>query len=179
MKVFVGLGNPGKQYEGTRHNAGRMFIDHLAIKLFDNLNWENKKGVFVLQNKELMLVKSAEYFMNESGKIIQTLGNRHWGTDSLYIAHDDLDIKLGEYKVHLGKGPEVHGGVNDIERVVGKEFWRIRIGIDNRGTPRTPGEEYVLQPFLPEDLIKLESVLDEIDKTITGGEKPGEDNGQK
>ncbi len=165
MKIIVGLGNPGKQYEGTRHNAGVVLVERLATSVQESERiWRKNKGIVVMESENLVLVKSSEYFMNESGKIIEALGNRHWAIDDLYVVHDDLDIRLGEYKIQFGKGPEVHGGVMDIERVVGKDFWRIRIGIENRGTPRIPGEEYVLQKFSPDEIVKLQSVIDAIAK---------------
>ncbi len=174
MKVLIGLGNPGKQYEGTRHNAGRMLVDYLYNSSFSHLTWKSQKGIEILKSPEVILVKSKDFFMNESGKIVQAID---MNKGELWVAHDDLDIRLGEYKIQQAKGPEVHGGVNDIERVVGKDFWRIRIGVDNRGVPRIPGEEYVLQRFSEEEMDKLQSVIDEIAQTINRGEESGEDNG--
>lgn len=171
MKIIVGLGNPGKQYEQTRHNAGRMLLDEIfSSKLHaSGIRWEKEKGVLVAKTSEMILVQSENYFMNESGKIIsdiKDLVGHKILAENIYVAHDDLDIRLGEYKIQQGKGPEVHGGVNDIERVIGKDFWRIRIGVDNRGTPRTPGEEYVLQKFDTEELNQLMKVLEVVAKSI-------------
>jgi PTH1 family peptidyl-tRNA hydrolase len=92
------------------------------------------------------------------------------------VAHDDLDIKLGEYKIQFGKGPKDHNGVKSVENVLQTEkFWRVRIGIDNRDniTPSNPpltlkggrgssGEEYVLQKFLPEEKGILNQILAEM-----------------
>jgi peptidyl-tRNA hydrolase, PTH1 family len=108
-------------------------------------------------------VKSAGVFMNESGKIIrEALDNRHRAIENLYIAHDDLDIRLGEYKIQLGTGPKVHNGVISVEQALGtKDFWRVRIGIDNRQTP-VEGEDYVLQKFRPEEMEIINGVLEDI-----------------
>lgn len=164
MKVIVGLGNPGDRYKNTRHNAGAMLVDLLVKQSASNGQTIVTNGVEMYKTDDLVLVKSKDYYMNESGKIIEDL--KYLGIDltELYVAHDDLDLRLGEYKIHHGKGPEVHGGVNDIERAIGKDFWRIRIGIDNRGTPRIAGEEYVLQNFLPDEIDTLQSVIDAIVK---------------
>ena len=95
---------------------------------------------------DLVLVKTKDIFMNESGRLLQGLPE-----GELYVAHDDLDLKLGEYKIQFGKGPKDHNGVESVENALGtKDFWRIRIGIDNRATP-VEGETYVLQKFAPEE----------------------------
>lgn len=168
MDILIGLGNPGEKYENTRHNVGFMFCDLIAEVKAGGEGWEKKKGLWINRIDNLFLVKSAEYFMNESGKIIEDLQYLGKTEGKIYVIHDDLDMKLGEYKIQFGKGPQLHGGLNDIERVMGASYWRIRVGVDSRDTDRRiPGEEYVLQNFLPEELDKLQSVLNEIAKRFT------------
>lgn len=158
MKVIVGLGNPGAVYANTRHNAGVLLVDRLAGI------WRRKKDIMVCETKDAMLVKSANIFMNESGRMVREFKDR-----DVWVAHDDLDIKLGEFKIQKGKGPKEHGGINSIESVIGKDFWRIRIGVDNRAGERESvraGEEYVLQKFTTEERVILERVLNEIAEAI-------------
>jgi len=82
------------------------------------------------------------------------------------VAHDDLDIKLGEYKIQKGRGPKEHNGVESVENALKtKDFWRIRIGIENRDRDRENGESYVLGKFTSEEKGILEGVLDEIIET--------------
>ena len=78
--------------------------------------------------------------------------------------HDDLDIRLGEYKIQFAKGPKVHNGLNDIYDKLGtNEFWHIRMGVDNREPDnRTPGEEYVLMDFTKEEQNILSKVIEQI-----------------
>ncbi len=105
--------------------------------------------------------------MNESGKFVAEKFNFFKiSPDDLYIVHDDLDISLGQYKIQKGTGPKVHNGVNNIEEVLGtKDFWRIRIGVDNREPQnRILGEDYVLQNFNNDELISLNKVFDAIVK---------------
>ncbi len=166
MKVIVGLGNPGVQYLGTRHNVGMMLVDRLAFQLPSNYGWRKHYAVAIYKTLDLTLVKTRNVFMNESGRLLQGLP-----VGELYVAHDDLDIKLGEYKVQRGTGPKVHYGVQSVENALGtKNFWRIRIGVDNRDSKnRTAGEEYVLQRFTPEEKTIIDEVLkiiaDEVHKT--------------
>ena len=151
----MGLGNPGVEYMGTRHSTGAMLVDKLSEKLQSDYGWRRKKEMMVFETPKMTLIKSAEVFMNESGRMVTY-------ADNLYVAHDDLDIKLGEYKIQFGKGPKNHGGINSIEqRLRTSEFWRIRIGIENRVLP-TAGEVYVLQRFTSEEKNILDEVIERI-----------------
>lgn len=160
MKIVVGLGNPGPEYAFTRHNAGMVLADKLTERIPSDYGWRRQKEVMVYESRGWVLVKSAGIFMNDSGRMVrEAIKNRE---GELYVAHDDLDIRLGEYKIQMGKGPKVHGGINSIEQTLGTEqFWRIRIGIDNRIMP-VEGEEYVLQKFGGEEKVILDGVLDKI-----------------
>jgi len=170
MKVIVGLGNPGPEYEGTRHNCGQLLVDQIFNTIFsnnkDSYGWRRKKDIMVAEFPDLVLVKTAGVFMNESDKLINEIRYMKYDFKDLYIAHDDLDIKLGEYKIQFGTGPKVHNGVTAAERAMGtKDFWRIRIGIDNRPFP-IEGETYVLQRFSEDERKILEEVLEKAGKEI-------------
>lgn len=143
MKLIVGLGNPGEKYKNNRHNVGFMVVDELAK----------------LNLPEVVLFKPQK-FMNRSGVEVKKLQVRN--LQDLYVIHDDLDIELGKFKISFGKGPRVHNGLLSIYEQLGtKDFWHVRIGIDNRlktGFKGT-GEEYVLQNFRPEEKIIVNSVI--------------------
>jgi|SRR3989344_5162106 len=160
MKIVVGLGNPGTEYQLTRHNAGVMLVEKLADI------WRKHYDAMVCKKDDLWLVKTKDVFMNESGRLLQGLPE-----GELWVAHDDLDLKLGEYKVQMGKGPKLHNGVESVENTLKtKDFWRIRIGIDNR-TTLVDGEAYVLQKFTAEEKEILDGVLNEIVEANFGREK--------
>ena len=140
MKLIVGLGNPGKKYKNNRHNVGFMVVDELA---------RHAPG------KPWILFKPQK-FMNRSGVEVKKWLKKRKGRTlpDLYVIHDDLDIELGKYKITFGKGPKVHNGLKSIYEQLGtKNFWHVRIGIDNRLTTgfKETGEEYVLQNFRPEE----------------------------
>lgn len=162
-RILLGLGNPGETYEHTRHNVGVGFLEYMP-----DAHWEPQKGILVAKTSFGVMAKSNLYFMNQSGKIVEDLLYLKLPLHPLYVIHDDLDLRLGEYKIQFGKGPQLHGGVNDIERVLGaKDFWRIRIGVDNREVgKRIPGPDYVLQHFSFEEENRLQSVFDEIAQAI-------------
>lgn len=139
MKMLVGLGNPDNKFKNNRHNAGHMLVDYLRIHK--------------ITGDDIKLYKT-DCFMNQSGKFVRHLSTMiHDLSSSLWIAHDDLDIPLGKFKVDRGTGPKVHNGLTSIEQTLGtKDFWRIRIGVDNRTPPNwTDGETYVLQDFTQEE----------------------------
>ena len=162
MKIFVGLGNPGEKYAANRHNTGFMLVDALAQK-YEVGSWESKFEALIAKADGLLLVKP-QPFMNKSGEVVSQIMNFYkLTTADLWVCHDDLDIRLGEYKIVNGVGPKVHNGLNSVERLLSKtDFWRVRIGIDNRpaGEARTPGEEYVLADFLPEEKKLVEPVIE-------------------
>lgn len=167
MKVIVGLGNPGVEYQNTRHNAGILLVEKLASRIQESAfsyGWRRNKATFLFETPEIILAKTAGAFMNESGRMITDLDARRYALDAIYLAHDDLDIRLGEYKIQKGIGPKVHNGIESVENALKtKDFLRVRIGIDNRiPENRTPGEQYVLQRFTSEELQVLDSVLEKI-----------------
>src|SRR3989344_6098674 len=128
MKLLIGLGNPGTKYLKNRHNAGHMLIDSIT----NNSN-----------NANIQLLKT-NTFMNDSGKFVKkAVSSEQLAVSDLYIAHDDLDLKIGSYKIQLGVGPKVHYGIQSVEKELGtKDFWRIRLGVDNRDpNNRISGEE--------------------------------------
>lgn len=150
MKLIVGLGNPGSKYVNNRHNVGFMVVEELALRQ--------------TQGKNVKLIKP-QTFMNKSGvevkKWVRKMGVK---PENLYVIHDDLDIKLGEYKISQ-KGPKVHNGIKSVDEQVGfNNYWHVRVGIDNRietGYQGT-GEDYVLENFRGEEKEVIKRVIGEI-----------------
>lgn len=146
MKLIVGLGNPGEKYKNNRHNVGHLVIDRLSQMV----------------NDQELMVKKTSVFMNSSGEEVKKLINRYsLAIDHLYIVHDDLDIKLGEYKIQLGRGPKDHKGLESVDESLGTDqYWHVRVGVDNRDPEnRTQGERYVLEDFTNEEVVRVEEVV--------------------
>ena len=160
MKIVVGLGNPGDKYRNNRHNVVFMVIDKSFTvgSRQSAVRWESKFEALICKIGDILLVKP-QTFMNNSGEAVQKIVNFYKiDLQDLYVIHDDLDIRLGEYKIQFGKGPKVHNGVSSIEQALGtKDFWRVRIGIDNKD---------VLGKFLPEEKGIIEGVIDEINAAV-------------
>jgi len=169
MKLIVGLGNPGKEYGKTRHNAGFLFLDFLAESWnFEPFSptpkWKGWVSAGMHDGEKATLLKP-ETFMNRSGESVSTLMSFFKLTPSdIIVIHDDLDIAAGSYKVGTGFGAAGHNGVSDlIEKLGTKDFTRVRIGI-GRPPENIPAESFVLAPFTEEELATLEKTFAEIEK---------------
>jgi PTH1 family peptidyl-tRNA hydrolase len=154
MIAIIGLGNPGEKYRNNRHNVGHLFVDYIKQeKPIDN---------------QIKIFKT-DCFMNQSGIFIKKLvRNLKLEISNLIVAHDDLDIPLGKFKIQKGTGPQLHNGIESVENSLkAKDFWRIRIGVDARTKENwIDGETYVLQNFKQEELQIIQSVFPEIIKRL-------------
>lgn len=160
MRMIVGLGNPGKKYENTRHNIGFMVLDKLA----EGFSYIKKFEAEMVQQDDVLYVKP-QTFMNRSGEAVSRIaGFYKVDADKIYVVHDDLDIRLGEYKLQKGKGPKEHKGLKSIEGRLGtKEFWRVRVGVDNREPEnRVVGENYVLQQIADDEEDEFRGVIGQV-----------------
>ena len=105
--------------------------------------------------------------MNESGRAVRKVMDYYkLSENNLILVHDDLDLKLGEYKIQKGVGPKVHNGLTSIEERLGRtDFWRVRVGIDSRQSAvgsRQSGEDYVLADFSSDEEISINKIIKEI-----------------
>lgn len=141
IRLIVGLGNPGAEYEDTRHNAGFWLVDALARQHQGHLRQENKFHGNVarvqIKGQEAWLLQPLTY-MNRSGQAVAALMRFYKiAPAEMLVAHDELDIEPGTAKLKQGGGAAGHNGLKDIITALGtQDFWRLRIGI---GHPRTLG----------------------------------------
>ena len=169
MYLIVGLGNPGKQYETTRHNLGFRVLD----LLIGTNSWENKYDSQFLKLDDVILAKP-QTFMNNSGKAVAEILKFYPGAQ-LIVVHDELDLELGSMRIQKDVSSAGHNGVQSIiDQIDTSNFVRVRLGIDNpqiRG--QIPADEFVLQKFKPdeEDLVKevLGKAKDAIETIQTQG----------
>lgn len=180
MRLIVGLGNPGPQYESTRHNAGFMLVDKLAGEFgiaLDKKKFDMSYGRGAIEGCEVMLAKPMA-FMNRSGWPVQKLA-AYFKINSrdLVVVHDDIDLAFGRLKIKEKGGHGGHKGLRSIIHAVGEdEFVRLRIGI-GRSEAGGSVSDYVLGPFLGNESKQLESVLtgarDAVVTILTEGSKVG------
>lgn len=175
MKLIIGLGNPGKEYAETRHNAGFLCLDFLQQDFgFEPFTPDKKMSAEIstgtLHGDKILLVKPAT-FMNNSGTTVQALLQFYKLTPAdIVVIHDDLDIALGTYKTTLSSRAAGHNGVSDIiEKLGTQDFFRIRLGIDRPIAPEgacISVHDYVLHDFSPEERTKLQELFPKVKEEI-------------
>lgn len=183
MKLIIGLGNPGKKYEKTRHNAGFLGADFLRKEWGFAPFVSDKKMLAeisngVINNEKVLIVKP-QTFMNHSGESVQALLQFYKLSPSdIAIIHDDLDIALGKFKVATASRAAGHNGVQNIIDTLGtQKFLRVRLGIGkptgndvnelNGATDdRLPSHDFVLQNFSPEELTELTKLFPEVKENL-------------
>lgn len=173
MKLIVGLGNIGKEYNYTPHNAGFLCLDMLKETLGDETPWYEDGPFEAFTSKinyngeELILLKPTT-FMNKSGDaVFKYMEKKDIKIEDLILIHDDLDIQFGKYKFANAKSPKKHNGVNSVERRLKSiDFQRVRIGVDNRNGVEIPGDRYVLKRFGDTEVNILRNLCVEISNDI-------------
>lgn len=179
MILIVALGNPGKEYEGTRHNIGFMAIDRFAKKNdfpeFTNSKKNNSlmtEGFFC--DKKVILAKP-QTFMNKSGLAVKKImKNTNCTEKDLWIIHDDADILIGKMKISENRGPAGHKGVQSvIENLGTQDFIRFRIGIGRQRQGRRKLENFVVTRFGKEEKEEKEKILKKFVQIIENSLKEG------
>lgn len=176
--LVVGLGNPGKEYEQTRHNAGRMVLDALQ-NAHGFSAWESHKAFSALVSSGVVEGKPVtlffpETYMNNSGKAVKKALRETAEEVSVIVVYDDIDLPLGTLKISHGRGSGGHHGVDSVIAELGtKAFTRLRIGIAPQfeGVVRKPkGEDAVLsflmKPFTPSEREIIEEVAKRADVAV-------------
>lgn len=167
IRLIIGLGNPGPEYEATRHNAGFWLADHLADDLKASFTHEKAFAAFVAKARfggEAVILAKPATFMNRSGQAAGALMRFYkLVPEQILVLHDELDLLPGQVKMKQGGGHAGHNGLRDIQSVISSpSFWRLRIGI---GHPRSLGlaqqvAAFVLNPPRREELEQIEGVID-------------------
>jgi len=162
MKALIGLGNPGKTYQNTRHNLGQLIISNLILNLNLKLKTNPKLSAKITKHKN-WLIAIPTTFMNNSGQAVQKILSYYKiSPDNLYVIHDDLDLEVGDWKIQFDRGPAGHNGIKSVVENLGTQsFNRFRVGIGHP-TNNLPVEDYVLKPFLPTEKKIITQTIDKI-----------------
>lgn len=171
MKLIIGLGNPGTKYEKTRHNVGFMAADKIANNFkFPSFAFEKKFNAEIskdqIENKSVILAKP-QTFMNSSGVSTKAIMDYYKIQENdLIVIHDDLDIKIGDYKNSKDRNSAGHRGVQSIiDNLDSKNFERIRIGIGVESKD-LPTEVFVLENFDKSEISTINDVIGKICEQI-------------
>jgi len=170
MRIIIGLGNPGKKYENTRHNAGFSCLEFIRKAwefppFRDDDSFQSECSEGRIGDEKILLARPIA-FMNRSGEVTRNLVNFYKvELKHLAVIHDDLDIPLGDVRESFGSRSAGHLGVEDIiERLGAKDFFRFRIGIKRReteseGAPLRDAADFVLEPFSADERALVEKTF--------------------
>ncbi|HNT39626.1 MAG TPA: aminoacyl-tRNA hydrolase [Rubrivivax sp.] len=167
IRLFVGLGNPGPEYEATRHNAGFWWLDALAAKLGARLAAERSYHAHVARvnvNGAAVWLMQPMTFMNRSGLSVAALARFYKiAPQEILVVHDELDLPPGQARLKCGGGNGGHNGLKDIQAQLGSaDFWRLRLGIGHPGV-KAEVVDYVLRKPAPD---QREALLASIERTL-------------
>lgn len=180
MKLVVGLGNPGKQYESTKHNIGFMVIDAIADAV-NHTPWKEEQKAevcsFTVDGEKVLLVKP-QTFMNLSGESIGPLMRYYKITpDDVYCIYDDMDLPVGKLRIRPNGSSGGHNGIKSLIAHIGTEkFPRFRVGI-GRPLPQWTVIDHVMAPFPGESKEKVEKGIKDTVKAVLGTLEVGIDKG--
>lgn len=177
--VIVGLGNPGEEYDSTRHNTGRMLVEAFAKSQdADGFSFDKKANAQITSGsikKEKYTLMLPDTFMNKSGNAVARFVKSAKAAEHLVVVHDDLDLPLGRFKLSFNRGSGGHRGVESIKRAVKTEaFVRLRVGISKdagKGKVKKPvGEDavgdFILGKFKPAEVLEFKKVSKKVSEAL-------------
>lgn len=184
--VIVGLGNPGEEYDATRHNAGRMALEHFAAaKDFTPLKEDKKNKVRVSRGMlkpvsagrqgTLVALIAPDTYMNKSGTAVVKYVKSIKAAERMVVIYDDLDLPLGTIKISFDRGSGGHKGLESVTRAVRtKKFTRVRIGVSSStasgALKKPPGEkevlDFILSKFRSNEMEELKRVFKRVDYVL-------------
>lgn len=154
MKLVIGLGNPGSEYENTRHNVGFQLLDYIALKKgisFSKSKFNAECATITIDGERVLLIKPLS-FMNLSGSVVfKFVSFYKISLNDILVIQDDLDMRLGRVKIVHNSSSGGHNGIKDIERCLGsRAYTRVKIGISNDKSQDT--KDYVLGCFSSDEM---------------------------
>ena len=159
MKLIIGLGNPGKNYQKTRHNIGFRILDEIVQKL--NIKFSTNKSFELAEAKihsQALFVKP-NTFMNESGRAVVKVKDYYKiNPDDIWVIHDDVDLTLGKIRINFGGSSAGQKGIQSVIDNIGNDFWRIRVGVGKKDM--IPTDKWVLQNFNHDEAKIIKQIID-------------------
>ena len=168
MFLICGLGNPGKKYLDTRHNIGFIFVEKLIYDYdFVLLKKDNKKELYKGKiGKNICIILKPLSFINCSGPVVsETLNYYKIKSKKLFVVHDDLDLANAKIKIKIGGGNAGHNGLESIDRQIGNDYYRLRIGISHPANKQLVSS-YVLKKFTKTEINNINIKLDLLSKNF-------------
>lgn len=171
--LVVGLGNPGSEYEGTRHNIGFECVDEFVAKNSDMGGWVAKKDLKCLMSTGRMgetrvIVMKPTTFMNLSGEAVQAVSDFYKvHPNQTVVVHDELDINFGQIRTRVGGTSAGHNGIKSIIKHIGEDFGRVRIGVGPKTPEQIDSADFVLGKFSEEQRSDVPALRREANAILT------------
>lgn len=165
IKAIIGLGNPGEKYYKNRHNIGFRVLDAIAQAYSvdfrsSSLMEETKISVMIEDFLHPIILIKPQTFMNSSGQVLPYLNKKGIKAENILVIHDELEKKVGNISLKFDGSARGHNGLKSIMGVIGKQFWRLRFGI-NRPEDKNDVSDYVLSNFSAEEESQISNLIDE------------------
>lgn len=169
MKLIVGLGNIGREYELTRHNFGFLLLDEIISKYsFQSQGIKGKAETFtgMIDGHKVIAIKP-QTFMNLSGQAVGPIASFYKvEPDDIIVLHDEIDIDLGDVRSKQGGGNAGHNGLKSLDSTIGKNYKRLRLGVGRPEDSRFEVSDYVLGKFTKEERVVVDEICSEYSKKI-------------
>lgn len=165
--LLVGLGNPGKEYDLTRHNIGFICIDEFVAKTDEMADWIQKKDMKCLLSNgrvgdAMVIAIKPTTFMNLSGEAVQSVASFYKiHPDNIAVLHDELDIDFGQIRMRKGGSSAGHNGIESVSKAIGEDYGRIRIGVGPKKPAKIDSADFVLQKFSTDEQAQLPNLKQE------------------
>ncbi len=165
MYLLVGLGNFGKEYEKTRHNFGFMLIDQITADY--RLTVIGKKfssEVFSgeIAGEKIIALKPQTYMNNSGVAVLEAVQFYKIPPQNVIVFHDEIDLPLGAIKMKIGGGNAGHNGLKSIDSVIGKDYWRVRLGVGRPENKEFEVADFVLSKFSREEFLQVDEIKQKI-----------------
>jgi PTH1 family peptidyl-tRNA hydrolase len=171
--LLVGLGNPGPEYDNTRHNVGFACIDEFVHTTDGMEDWLQKKNLKCLLSSgqisdSRVIAMKPTTFMNLSGEAVQAVANFYkLNPEHIVVIHDELDIDFGQIRLRVGGSSAGHNGIKSVTEHISENYGRIRIGVGPKKPARVKSEDFVLQKFSKEEQAQLPNLTREVNAILS------------
>ncbi len=169
MHLLVGLGNIGKKYEKTRHNFGFLVLDEIISQF--NLEKSGEKfssELFLgkINDEKIIAIKPQTYMNNSGVAVLEAMQFYKIKPENIIVFHDEIDIDFGRIKTKIGGGSAGHNGLKSIDSFIGKEYWRVRLGVSRPQNKEFEVADYVLSKFSDEEFVSVGFIAKNIAKSL-------------
>jgi len=178
MLLIAGLGNPGQRYKVNRHNLGFLVVDEI-VRRHGFGPWRQRFQAEVSEGRlaeQKVLCLKPQTFMNRSGQAIgEAVNFFKLPPEALFVLHDEIDLAPGKLRVKRGGGPGGHNGLRSIDDHIGRDYWRVRLGVGHPGD-KDLVHSYVLHDFAKQDQVWVEKLIDAVASEVPrllSGDAPG------